>query len=159
MDAKKYLQRLKYLKQRIKRIEGEIETIQSKLISNQARYEQRLTQSDYSDRIGDRLAMIDERYNTLKAINHEYCKLRAEIESTLKDFSAHNPSYSAILAMKYIDDITLRNIADKLHYTPETVQKYHGVALQILEDLLQKREQEVNQAAALNAVGEVENGN
>ena len=149
MDAKRYLQRLKYLKQRIKRTDEEIESLYARFISSRNGYMQRLTKLDYSDKIGDLLTMIEERINTLKALNREYCDMRTEIENTLTEFSAYNGNYAAILAMKYIDEKPFSLIADSLFLTHETVLTYHGIALKILADILDGREHKGNQAAEL----------
>lgn len=129
MTAKEYLQQLPYFRQMIRRTENQIAEIRALAESTGAiRYDKVRVQTSPVDTLAEYAARLEEVEQDALRIKARYYviynTIQQQIDAVLPD------KYRVILAMRYLDGLPLRKIANELSYTYEYTINLHGKALQ-----------------------------
>lgn len=129
MNAKQYLMRARWLRDQIDRIGDKIFRLREEMTSTGAiRYDKISVQStpegDPLLKYITRLTDAEEKLVRLQAEYYEaYTTIAKQIDSIEPEL------FRQILSLRYLEDMTLHQIADRLRYSYEYIRNRHGAAL------------------------------
>ena len=129
MNAKQYLMRARWLRDQIERIGDKIFRLREEMTSTGAiRYDKISVQStpegDPLLKYITRLTDAEEKLVRLQAEYYEaYTTIAKQIDSIEPEL------FRQILSLRYLEDMTLHQIADRLRYSYEYIRNRHGAAL------------------------------
>ena len=131
MTAKEYLNQLRRLKQKQRRVDEEIQTLDAALSSAGAiRYDKLNVQVSPENRMEAGIVRLSELRQKLVELKIEYYDLYVVISHQVNDLDAIG-LYKDILIMRYFEQKPFWKIADELHYDQKYITNCHGKALQI----------------------------
>lgn len=131
MTAKEYLNQLRRLKQKQRRVDEEIQTLNAALSSAGAiRYDKLNVQTSPENRMEAGIVRLSELRQKLIELKIEYYDLYVVISHQVNDLDAIG-LYKDILVMRYFEQKPFWKIADELHYDQKYITNCHGKALQI----------------------------
>ena len=131
MTAKEYLNQLRRLKQKQRRVDEEIQTLDAALSSAGAiRYDKLNVQTSPENRMEAGIVRLSELRQKLIELKIEYYDLYVVIIHQINSLDAIG-LYKDILVMRYFEGKSVRKIADELHYDTKYIANCHGRALQI----------------------------
>lgn len=133
MTAKEYLYQAIYYNQMIIRTQEKIKEIKEKAASPGAiQYDRiRVQTTPAADPLADYMAAVDKAERKLARILDRYVVMYGRIERQILEVQPD--VYRQVLAMRYLDGMTLGKIARKLNYSYEYIKHVHGRALQAFE--------------------------
>lgn len=131
MTAKEYLNQLRRLKQKQRRVDEEIQTLDAALSSAGAiRYDKLNVQTTPENRMEAGIVRLSELRQKLVDLKIEYYDLYVVISHQVNELDAIG-LYKDILIMRYFEQKPFWKIADELHYDQKYITNCHGKALQI----------------------------
>lgn len=131
MTAKEYLNQLRRLKLKQRRVDEEIQTLDAALSSAGAiRYDKLNVQTSPENRMEAGIVRLSELRQKLVDLKIEYYDLYVVIIHQINSLDAIG-LYKDILVMRYFEGKSVRKIADELHYDTKYIANCHGRALQI----------------------------
>lgn len=131
MTAKEYLNQLRRLKQKQRRVDEEIQTLDAALSSAGAiRYDKLNVQTSPENRMETGIVRLSELRQKLVELKIEYYDLYVVISHQVNELDAIG-LYKDILIMRYFEGKPFRKIADELNYDTKYIANCHGRALQI----------------------------
>lgn len=131
MTAKEYLNQLRRLKQKQRRVDEEIQTLDAALSSAGAiRYDKLNVQVSPENRMEAGIVRLSELRQKLVDLKIEYYDLYVVISHQVNELDAIG-LYKDILVMRYFEQKPFWKIADELHYDQKYITNCHGKALQI----------------------------
>ena len=131
MTAKEYLNQLRRLKQKQRRVDEEIQTLDAALSSAGAiRYDKLNVQVSPENRMEAGIVRLSELRQKLVDLKIEYYDLYVVISHQVNDLDAIG-LYKDILVMRHFEQKPFWKIADELHYDQKYITNCHGKALQI----------------------------
>jgi len=131
MTAKEYLNQLRRLKQKQRRVDEEIQTLGAALSSAGAiRYDKLNVQTSPENRMEAGIVRLSELRQKLVDLKIEYYDLYVVIIYQVNELDAIG-LYKDILFMRYFEGKPFRKIADELHYDTKYIANCHGRALKI----------------------------
>lgn len=131
MTAKEYLNQLRRLKQKQRRVDEEIQTLDAALSSAGAiRYDKLNVQVSPENRMEAGIVRLSELRQKLVDLKIEYYDLYVVISHQVNELDAIG-LYKDILIMRYFEQKPFWKIADELHYDQKYITNCHGKALQI----------------------------
>ncbi len=131
MTAKEYLNQLRRLKLKQRRVDEEIQTLDAALSSAGAiRYDKLNVQTSPENRMEAGIVRLAELRQKLVDLKIEYYDLYVVIIHQINSLDAIG-LYKDILIMRYFEGKSVRKIADELHYDTKYIANCHGRALQI----------------------------
>lgn len=129
MTPKKYLMQVGILDRRIEIRLKQLEDMKLKLTAtggtdySRDRVKESLQQDTVADRVIDYI-QLEERINRLI---DRYTDIRDKITSQIEDLN--DDRYTAILSLRYLDGMKLKDISEKMHYNYKWACQLHGKAL------------------------------
>ena len=131
MTAKEYLNQLRRLKLKQRRVDEEIQTLDAALSSAGAiRYDKLNVQSSPENRMEAGIVRLAELRQKLAELRDEYIELYINISHQVNNLHGIG-LYKDILFMRYFEGKPFRKIADEMHYDTKYIANCHGRALQI----------------------------
>lgn len=131
MTAKEYLLQLRRLKQKQRRVDEEIQTLDASLSSAGAiRYDKLNVQVSPENRMETGIVRLAELRQKLVELKIEYYDLYVVISHQVNSLDAIG-LYKDILIMRYFENKPFWKIADELHYDTKYITNCHGKALQL----------------------------
>lgn len=131
MTAKEYLNQLRRLKLKQRRVDEEIQTLDAALSSAGAiRYDKLNVQTTPENRMEAGIVRLSELRQKLIELKIEYYDLYVVISHQINGLDAIG-LYKDILVMRYFEQKPFWKIADELHYDQKYITNCHGKALQI----------------------------
>lgn len=131
MTAKEYLLQLRRLKQKQRRVDEEIQTLDASLSSAGAiRYDKLNVQVSPENRMETGIVRLAELRQKLVELKIEYFDLYVVISHQVNSLDAIG-LYKDILIMRYFENKPFWKIADELHYDTKYITNCHGKALQL----------------------------
>lgn len=135
MKAKEYLRQIELLDCKISQRIRESEKLHSVITGGAIAYDKDKVQSSPRNTVEDRLCRYNDMQNEIEQMIDEMVELRHTIIGEIHDLEAGDNTrrYVDILYKRYVDRISLYEIANELHYDYRWVCKLHGRALQCFE--------------------------
>lgn len=131
MTAKEYLNQLRRLKLKQRRVDEEIQTLDASLSSAGAiRYDKLNVQVSPENRMESGIVRLSELRQKLVELKIEYYDLYVVISHQVNSLDAIG-LYKDILVMRYFENKPFWKIADELHYDTKYITNCHGKALQL----------------------------
>ena len=129
MEARKYLQKARYLKKEISYRDKKVEILHNEMIA----YKERADEGKYSDAYTRTMMIL---YNQKKEAIEGTISRRNDLVSRLDEIArrveAVKPEiYSHILYMRYIDGKSVEEIAQEMNYTRRWISKLCSEALKV----------------------------
>ena len=133
MTVKEYLSQAVYYQQMITRQRDKIKEIREKATAPGAiQYDRiRVQTSLAGDSLTDYMAALEKAEKKMTRMLDKYINLYSKLERQISDIQPE--VYRQVLAMHYMDGLTLGKIARKLNYSYEYIKHVHGRALQAFE--------------------------
>lgn len=133
MTPKQYLMQAIVLKQMIDRTEAKIFEIRSKMQGlGSMRYDKVNVQSSPEDKMAsyiDRIVEFEKNeHELLKYYTLAYHRIQTQIDGM------ERPIYRQILAYRYLDGLSITEIAEKMSYDRKYISDLHGYALREFGD-------------------------
>lgn len=131
MTAKEYLLQLRRLKQKQRRVDEEIQTLDASLSSAGAiRYDKLNVQVSPENRMEAGIVRLAELRQKLVDLKIEYYDLYVVISHQVNNLDAIG-LYKDILVLRYFENKPFWKIADELNYDQKYITNCHGKALQL----------------------------
>ena len=127
MDKKEYLSQYKYVQQEFDRLLDERAKWIGRATKMTPTYTGMPHGGDGEDRMQEAIEQVFEVEEQIFDKAKELSKLRDQIESSIR--TVGNYKLESVLRYKYIDDLTLSQIASKMNYCYKQVKRYHKEAL------------------------------
>lgn len=122
MDAKTYLQQLQILREDMERLEDRIREMEEKLTSPRGmRYDRDRVQGSSVNVMEEQLAGKAEAMERLENLRVKYAGRYALIMEQIDGIE--NPTYRRVLKLVYVDGLTIRRAAKRIHYSEDWL--YH----------------------------------
>ena len=130
MTIKEYLNRPYFIKKKINYLECELERYQVMMNSiPQPRYESERVTTSPSKETPNQKA-LEKYYETLGKLDDEYKRLEQVVEKITNAIEPiKNDNYKLMLKYRYIDNMPLVEIAEKMFIAYITAKKWHSNAL------------------------------
>ena len=129
MTTKEYLWQIKDMKRRVAEKQSEIDSMRNMLTSISVRTDdERVQSSSDPDKIGSMISDILDRESELKILVSGFLRKEKEIAKQID--SMENYRHREILHWRYVEGLTLENIAvNFMHITFRHATRLHGQAL------------------------------
>ena len=133
MRAKEYLSQVSMLNRRIANLQHLLEDLREKLTATGGTdySRERVKSSPPQDMLSDRIVHIVDLEHRLDEQIDEYFDLRDLITAQIN--ALEDERYIAVLGMKYLQGLTLAEVAEEMHYEYKWCCRLHGNALAAFE--------------------------
>ena len=128
MTAKQYLRQLSRIELNIQILSEEIERRRTKLESTTvATDNERVQTSGFGDRFAEMIAALADKEHQQEDLLYIYQTMRDKIVEQIRDLD--NSLYASILYLRYVQEESMRDISEKMHYEYKYLCRLHGKAL------------------------------
>jgi hypothetical protein len=137
MDAKEFLNQVYNLDQRVKSKLRRLEEVRSLAERVTVSYgAERVSLSRNTGQLEDAVIRIAEAEHDADEAIDCYVDARKKVTDIID--MVRNPKYRELLELRYLQFMTWERIAEEMWYTKRWVYRMHGIALKIVDKLLQE---------------------
>lgn len=132
MTAKEYLLQIKEQKQNIRKQEEYIQRLRDSLTIAGISYDkERIQSSSDPDKFAKIFGQIDEEEQRLEDMKTRFVNTRVKIINQIHELQ--DVRYEELLNHVYVDDMTLKETAEKMSFSYDYIRELHNTALQTFD--------------------------